>query len=324
MRRRTFLAVLTGTACCPVLASAQQALPSIGVLGSASLSSYGSYMDGFFLGLRSAGFAEGRDVKVEQRWADGDYDRVREMATDLASRRLNVIFASGNPAAIELKKITSSIPVVFTIGLDPVKYAFAANMNRPGGNMTGTVLYSSDLIIKRMEMLKEMNPSATRFAFLVNPKNPNVDDDTQALKAAISGVRGSILIAQASTDGEIETAFDRMKADNIDAAIISPDAYFAGRSEQIVATAARHRLPTIYDRRNSASAGGLIAFGPSFIDSYHRAGILVGRVLKGEKPADLPVELPTRFELVVNLKTAKSLGLQVPQTILARADEVIE
>jgi putative tryptophan/tyrosine transport system substrate-binding protein len=299
-------------------------LPTIGVLGSASPSSYGSYMDGFFLGLRAAGFAEGRDVKVEQRWADGNYDRVREMAADLVSRRLNVIFASGNPAAIELKKITTTIPVVFTIGLDPVKYAFAANMNRPAGNMTGTVLYSSDLIIKRMEMLKELNPSATRFAFLANPKNPNVDDDTQALKAAIPGMRGSILIAHASNDGEIETAFGRMKEENIDAAIISPDAYFADRSERIVALAARYKLPTIYDRRNSASAGGLIAFGPSFVDSYHRAGILVGRVLKGEKPADLPVELPTRFELVVNLKTAKSLGLQVPQSILARADELIE
>ena len=324
MLRRTFLTALAGTMCCPVVARSQQSLPTIGVLGSASPSSYGSYMEGFFLGLRAAGHAEGRDFKVEQRWADGNYDRVREMAADLASRRLNVIFASGNPAAIELKKITSTIPVVFTIGLDPVKYAFAANMNRPGGNMTGTVLYSSDLIIKRMEMLKEMNPSATRFAFLVNPKNPNVNDDTQALKDAIPSVRGSILIAQASTDVEIETAFDGMKAGNIDAAIISPDAYFADRSEQIVALAARHKLPTIYDRRNSASAGGLIAYGPSFVDSYHRAGILVGRVLKGEKPADLPVELPTRFELVVNLKTAKSLGLQVPQTILARADEVIE
>ena len=224
-------------------------------------------MDGFFLGLRAAGFAEGRDVKVEQRWADGNYDRVREMAADLASRRLNVIFASGNPAAIELKKITSTIPVVFTIGLDPVKYAFAANMNRPAGNMTGTVLYSSDLIIKRMEMLKELNPSATRFAFLANPKNPNVDDDTQALKAAIPGMRGSILIAHASSDGEIETAFGRMKEENIDAAIISPDAYFADRSERIVALAARYKLPTIYDRRNSASAGGLIAFGPSFVNS---------------------------------------------------------
>ena len=167
-----------------------------------------------------------------------------------------------------------------------MKYAFAANMNRPAGNMTGTVLYSSDLIIKRMEMLKELNPSATRFAFLANPKNPNVDDDTQALKAAIPGMRGSILIVHASSDGEIETAFGRMKEENIDAAIISPDAYFADRSERIVALAARHKLPTIYDRRNSASAGGLIAFGPSFVDSYHRAGILVGRVLKGEKPAD--------------------------------------
>lgn len=324
MRRRTFLMTLVGTVCCPSFARSQQTLRIVGVLGSASPASYGSYMNGFFLGLRAAGFTEGRDIKVEQRWADGNYDRVREMAADLASRRPSVIFASGNPAAIELKKLTSTIPVVFTIGLDPVKYAFAANMNRPAGNMTGTLLYSSDLIIKRMEMLKEMNPSASRFAFLVNPKNPNVDDDTQALKAAILKLQGSILIAHASNDGEIETAFDRMKEDKVDAAIISPDAYFADRSEKIVALAARHRLPTIYDRRISASAGGLIAFGPSFIDSYHRAGILVGRVLKGEKPADLPVELPTKFELVVNLKTAKSLGLQVPQSILARADEVIE
>ena len=281
-------------------------------------------MKGFFLGLRAAGFTQGRDVTVEQRWADGNYDRVREMAADLASRRLSVIFASGNPAAIELKKIISTIPVVFTIGLDPVKYAFAANMNRPARNMTGTVLYSSDLIIKRMEMLKEMDPSANRFAFLVNPKNPNVDDDTQALKAAILSLRGSILVAHASSDSEIGTAFERMKEDKIDGAIISPDAYFADRSGQIVALAARYKLPTIYDRRNSALEGGLIAFGPSFVDSCYRAGILVGRVLKGEKPADLPVELPTKFKLVVNLKTAKSLGLQVPQSILARADEVIE
>jgi putative ABC transport system substrate-binding protein len=324
MRRRTFLSACAGIVCLPALANSQRSLPIIGVLGSASLSSYGSYMDGFFLGLREAGFAEGRDVIVEQRWADGNYDRIKKLAADLVSLRLSVIFASGNPAAIELKKITSSIPVVFTIGLDPVKYAFAANMNRPGGNMTGTVLYSSDLITKRMEMLKELNPSANRFAFLVNPRNPNLDDDTRAIRSAAKGLERLILIAPASSDDEIEAAFDKMKEDRIDAVIISPDAYFADRSEQIVALAARHQLPTIYDRRNSASAGGLIAYGPSFIDSYHRAGVLVGRVLKWEKPADLPVELPTKFQLVVNLKTAKTLGLELPQSILARADEVIE
>jgi putative ABC transport system substrate-binding protein len=324
MRRRFFLAAFVSAASFPVLARSQQSLPIVGVLGSASLSSYGSYMKGFFLSLREAGFAEGRDVIVEQRWADGNYDRVKELAADLASRRLSVIFASGNPAAIELKKITSTIPVVFTIGLDPIKYAFAASMNRPAGNMTGTVLYSSDLITKRMEMLKELNPSASRFAFLVSPRNPNLDDDTRTLTAAALSAQRSVLIARASNDGEIEVAFDTMKEDGVDAAIISPDAYFADRSEQIVALAARHKLPTIYDRRNSASAGGLIAYGPSFIDSYHRAGILVGRVLKGEKPADLPVELPTKFELVVNLRTARTLGLEVPQSILALADEIID
>ena len=172
MRRRTFLTALVGTVCCPVLARSQQSLPIVGVLGSASPSSYGSYMKGFFLGLRAAGFTEGRDVTVEQRWADGNYDRVREMAADLASRRLSVIFASGNPAAIELKKITSTIPVVFTIGLDPVKYAFAATMNRPAGNMTGTVLYSSDLIIKRVEMLKEMKSFREPFRIFGQPQKP--------------------------------------------------------------------------------------------------------------------------------------------------------
>jgi len=324
MRRRTFLTTLGAAFGLPVLARSQPSLPVVGVLGSASLSSYGTYMTGFFQGLRESGFVAGRNVIVEDRWADGNYDRVRELAVELTSRQVKVIFASGNPAAIELKKITSTIPVVFTIGLDPVKYAFAATMSRPAGNMTGTVLYSSDLVIKRMEMLKELHPSAVRFAFLCNPKNANFEDDTQALATAAQSLRRTVLVVRASNDREIDDAFDRMKQDGVDAAIVSPDAYLANRSEQIVGLAARHKLPTIYDRRNFASAGGLIAYGPSFAASYHRAGILVGRILKGEKPADLPIELPTKFELVVNLKTAKTLGLEVPQSILARADEIIE
>jgi putative ABC transport system substrate-binding protein len=281
-------------------------------------------MTGFLQGLRETGFVVGRDIVVDQRWADGNYDRVRELAAELTARQPKVIFASGNPAAIALKKLTATIPVVFTVGIDPVKFDFAKSMSRPAGNMTGTLLYSSDLVTKRLEMLKELHPGAAHFAYLVNSKNPNLEESTRAVAEAAKTLQRTVFIAQASTDREIEDAFGKMKEAGVDALVVSPDAFFADRSEPLVALAARYKLPTIYDRRNSASSGGLIAYGPSFVASYYRAGVLVGRILKGEKAGDLPIELPTKFELVVNLKTAKTLGLDVPPSILARADEVIE
>jgi len=323
MRRREFIAVLGSAVVWPVT-SAKAALPSIGYLSGGGLSSHGRFAALFRAGLGDTGHVEGQNVSIEYRWAEGVSDRVPIFAEELVRRPVDLIYAGGTAEAISAKALTSTIPIVFTGSSDPVAIGLVASLNRPGGNVTGVTRIGHSMGPKRLELLRELVPATGLVAIFVNPKNPSADIDVKETEAAarILGVQTTVVTARSAN--EIEKAIQAAAQQRVDALTIGGDPLFSRFRDQIAALAVRYRIPAISRYREEAKAGVLMSYGPSFSDSYRQAGVYAGRILKGEKPADLPVVQPTRFELVINLKTANTLGLSVPPTLLARADEVIE
>ena len=328
MRRRNFIAGLASTtAAWPLSARAQQpAMPVIGFLNSASPESFAPQLAGFRQGLNEVGYTEGQNVAIEFRWAKSQYDRLPGLATDLVRRQVAVIVATGGGvSAIAAKSMTTTIPIVFTSGADPVQLGLVASLNRPGGNVTGVNLFTSTLAAKRLELLHELVPAAKVIAMLVNPTNPNSEPDTRTVQAAAPAIGVQIVVLKASNGTEIGKAFDALSQYKVDAVLVGADPLFdnSGRDQLIVLTA-RHAVPAIYDWRDVTVAGGLVSYGSNLAEGYRLAGIYAGRILRGAKPADLPVQQPTKFEFVINLKTAKALGLTIPNQMQLLADEVIE
>jgi putative ABC transport system substrate-binding protein len=326
MRRRELILLLSGGALAAVraLRAQQKAMPVIGFLSSASPGPYAPFMAAFHQGLSETGYVEGLNVAIEYRWAEGQYDRLPALAADLVGRKVDLIVAAAIPAARAAKNATSTIPIVFTTVNDPVGDGLVASLARPGGNLTGFSFLTADLTAKRLELLSELVLQAKLVALLVNPNNPNAEPTTRNAQEAARRKGVQLLILKAGSEAEIEAAFGSLVQLQAGALFFAGDPFFYSRREQLVALASRHAVPAIYEVREFATAGGLISYGPSLTTAYREAGIYAARILKGEKPADLPVQQPTTFELVVNLKTANTLGLTVPPSILARADEVIE
>jgi putative tryptophan/tyrosine transport system substrate-binding protein len=326
MRRREFITLLGGAAGWPVAARAQQpAMPVIGFLSSLSQNDLGLVIPGFLQGLNGAGFIEGRSIAIEYRWAEGVYQRLPALAGDLVNRKVAVIAAiSGTPAALAAKAATTTIPIVFAIGGDPVAPGLVASFNRPGGNVTGVSFYNSPVVTKRLDLARELVPDGSVIALLGNPDNPGSVEETKGAEVAAAGLGQPLLILNASTVGQIDDAFATCKQQQVRALITSADPFFFSERVKLVVLMARDALPTIFAEGEQTRAGGLISYGASRADAYRQAGSYVGRIVKGEKPADLPVTLPTKFHILVNLKTAKSLHIDIPATLLARADEVIE
>ena len=325
MRRREFLAVLGGSAFAwPFGAQAQQA-PAIGFISIRSLEDSGYLVDAFRKGLAEQGYNEGRNLAVEFRWAQGQYDRLPSLAAELVGRRVSLIAtAGGEPTALAAKSATSDIPIVFVIGGDPVKPGLALSLNRPGGNSTGISLLTSDLESKRLGLLHELVPSGGLVAALVNPGLPNADAQTREVENAARSIGRRTQMVRASNADELNAALNSLLSAQAGGLLVAADPFFDTQKERIIAFAAQHRLPAIYQFREYALAGGLMSYGISLAEGYRHAGVYAGRILKGEKPAELPVMQSTKFELVINLKTAKALGLVMPPTLLARADEAIE
>jgi putative ABC transport system substrate-binding protein len=328
MRRRDFIALFGGAAAAwPLAARAQQqGLPAVGVLHSGSPDDgYSPALAAFRKGLNEAGYVERRNVVIEYRWAQGRFDRLPALAADLVQSGVAVIAATGGVvSALAARAATTTVPIVFANGSDPVKFGLVASFNRPGGNVTGVSFFSIELEGKRLELLRELVPQATVFAALLNPANPNAESQAKDVQEAARALGLSVLVLNAGSERDIDTAFETLVQQKVEALTVTADSLFASREDQIVALAARHRLPTMYTNRESVDVGGLISYDPSLSESYRQAGNYAGRILKGEKPAVLPVVQPTKFELVINMKTAKALGLTVPLTLRASADEVIE
>ena len=324
MRRRDLVIVLLGAS----MLWSRKARPeqrSIGLRSAGTPDAYASFVAAFRAGIADRGYIEGHNVAIEFRWAEGHYDRLAELANDLVRSRVEVIVTSGGDVVTAAAKAaTATIPIVFSSGGDPVARGFATSLARPGGNMTGVSLLVIELIPKRLELVHDLVPNATLIAGLINPKNSNAGRNLTALQEAAQAKGVQIHISEASTDSELETAFADLASLKAGTLIVGADPFFNARRNQIVALAARYSLPAIYEWREFVDVGGLISYGPSLTGVYRQIGTYAGRVLNGEKPADLPVVQPTLFDLVVNLNTAKTLGLTVPQLILARASEVIE
>ena len=328
MKRREFITLLGGAAAAwPVAARAQQpAMPVVGFLNPASPEAFTQYVAAFKNGLSQTGFVEGQNVTIEYRWAYGDYSKLPALATDLVGLRVSVIAANGGSrSALAAKAATATIPIVFLFGDgDPVKHGLVESINHPGRNVTGITMVAGMLEPKRLELLREIAPNTSTVHILVNPNNAGVLQDIPAV-AAIAGKIGlGFEVAQAGSESEIDAAFATLSRDKAQALMVANDVFFTIRGPQIAALAARYALPTVYPWREQAEAGGLVSYGTSIREAYRQSGIYVGQVLKGAKAADLPVQQPTKFELVINLKTARALGLSVPASILLRADEVIE
>jgi putative tryptophan/tyrosine transport system substrate-binding protein len=327
MRRREFITLLGGAAAAwPLAARAQQSTMSvIGFLNGALPEGYAPFVAAFRQGLKEAGYVEGQNVTIEYRWAEAQYDRLPSLAADLVQQKVTVIAATSTPAALAAKAATSTVPIVFTTGGDPIKLGLVASLNRPGGNVTGTVHFSVEVGPKRLELARELFPGATTFALLVNPANPlaaTVSKDLQAVADTL-GVRLHVL--HASTEADFEAAFATAAQLRAAALVIStPDPLFNSYAAQLGALALRHSVPAIYQFREFAAAGGLMSYGGDARDTYRLAGVSTGRILKGAKPADLPVVQASKFELILNLKTARALGITVPLPLSGRADEVIE
>jgi putative ABC transport system substrate-binding protein len=302
-------------------------MPVIGFLNSGSSggqSAFVNYLAGFRQGLKETGYVEGQNVTIEFRWADGQYDRLPAMAADLVRRQVTVISAGGPPAATAAKAATTTIPLVFTVGDDPVKLGLVASLSRPGGNATGVNLMIEEMESKRLELLRELVPKATMIAVLLNSNNAAYETQSTHLKMAARAISQQIILLNASGEREIDAAFATMVQQRAGGLLVGSDPFFQIRQGQLIALAARHAIPAIYFDRQLVMAGGLISYGISIAEGYRQAGNYVGRILKGERPADLPVVQPTKFEFLINLKTAKALGLEIPFGLLATADEVIE
>jgi putative ABC transport system substrate-binding protein len=327
MRRRKFIMLLGGLAAWPLPLSAQQpVIPAIGFLGSESPALSASLLRIFHQGLGETGYVEGQNVAIEYRWAEGQNDRLPALAADLVRRQVSVIAAPGTtPAALAAKAATATIPIVIFTAGDPVALGLVASLNRPGGNVTGTTSLAGELAPKRLSLLHELLPTATVMALLVNPSNPTLAESTTREVQATARTLGLQLhILRASAERDFDTVFATMLQLKATALVIAVDSFFTGRREQLAALALRHGIPAIYQSRDFAAAGGVMSYGGSLTDGYRLVGLYTGRILKGEKPADLPVQQTTRIELIINMKAAKSLGLDVPATLLVRADEVIE
>jgi putative tryptophan/tyrosine transport system substrate-binding protein len=327
VKRRLFITLLGGAAAAwPVEARAQQAaMPVIGFLSSLQASDQARIMAPFHQGLAEIGWFEARNVTIEYRWAQSQFERLPALSTDLVKRQVTVIAAiSGTPSVLAAKAATTTIPIVFGMGSDPIAFGLVASLNRPGGNVTGATFFTVELGEKRLGLVREMVPNATVIAVLVNPANPVSAADAANVQAAAHAIGQRVRLLSASTSGEIDAAFATVARERPDALLVEAETLFLNQRDKVAALAARHAMPTMYGDREMVEAGGLISYGASRADAYRQAGIYTGRILKGENPADLPVMLPTRFELIINLKTAKALGLEVPSTLLARADEVIE
>jgi putative ABC transport system substrate-binding protein len=325
MKRRDFLALLGGAAAAwPVAVRAQQrAMPVMGFLDAGSADASAHYAAGFLKGLSETGYVVGRDVAIEYRWAAGRLDRLPALVADLVRRQVAVIFAGGGaPAALAAKAATATIPIVFQMGDDPVNFGLVPSLNRPGGNITGQAAQNAELGPKRLQLLHEVVPSATTLALLVNPTNPNAETVSRDLHTAARTLGLQLQVLHASAEGEIDTVFATLP--QAGGLTIGHDAFFNSQIERLAALALHHAMPAIYQFREFAAAGGLMSYGTDLAESYRQSGVYAGRILKGEKPGDLPVLQPTKFELFVNLKTAKALGLTVPPTMLTLADEVIE
>jgi ABC-type uncharacterized transport system substrate-binding protein len=324
--RREFITLLGGAAAWPIAARAQQpTIPVIGYLNFGSPEADAARLTGLRRGLNEIGYVEGRNFLIEYRWAGNQADRLPALMADLVQLRVTVIVAAGLPPALAAKAATTTIPVVFSVAADPVQLGLVASLNRPGGNLTGFNGFSGELGPKGLALLKELVPSIATIGFLENPNNPIFDEVTtkDVLAAApVIGLKAEII--KAGTDREIDAAFVSLVQARTGALLVGGDPFFNSRIEQLVALAARHAIPTMYTYREFVVAGGLISYGHSLIENYRQVGLYTGRILKGEKPADLPVMQATKIELVINLKTAKTLGLQIPDRVLARADEVIE
>jgi putative ABC transport system substrate-binding protein len=300
-------------------------MPVIGFLSGASPAPWANFVHAFRQGLKEGGYVEGQNVAIEFRWAQGQYDRLPAMAAELVSKRVAVIVSTAGAATVlAARKATSTIPIVFSGGGDPVKMGLVASLNRPGGNVTGVVVLTSFMDAKRLGLLREMVPSATLIGVLVNPRNPFTQDQLEGIREGARSVGQNITVVEASTDAEIETAFGSLRALGAQALLAAADPFFNARREFLVALAARNGVPAIYEFREYAAAGGLMSYGTSLPEGYRYVGIYTGRVLKGEKPADLPVYQLTNFEFVINLNAARALGLDVPPNLSARATEVIE
>jgi putative tryptophan/tyrosine transport system substrate-binding protein len=328
MQRRAFITLLGGaTAGWPLVARAQQsAMPVIGFLNAASPDSYANMVAAFRQGLKEAGYVEGQNVAIEFRWAEGRNDRLPAMAADLVQSQVTVIAATSTPAALAAKAATSSIPIVFETGGDPIRLGLVAGLNRPGGNVTGAASLAVEVIAaKGLELLHELIPSARVIGLLVNPTDPAATEPLEREVLSVARTLGlEVHVLNAGTERDLDSIFAKLVEMRASALLISAGAFFASHSKQLAELAVRHAIPAIYTRREFARAGGLLSYGSDILDSYRLAGIYTGRILKGEKPADLPVQQATKVELIINLKAAKTLGITVPLPILGRADEVIE
>jgi len=324
--RRKFLAALGGAAIWPLAARAQQSvMPVIGFLSANRSDAFPNYIAAFHEGLAEGGFVEGKNVAIEFRFAEQRLERLPALAMDLVRRKVAVILTSGGDVpAMVAKGVTSTIPVVFLTGFDPVKSGLVASLNRPGGNLTGATVIAGQLVAKRLELLRELVPAARIVGVLANPNNPNADGDMAEAQTAGRALGQEIHVLLAEREQEVDAAFTTLALLKADALVLDADPLFANLRGKIIALVERRALPTVYYSREYADAGGLISYGASFTGLYRQGGIYVGRILKGAKPAELPVVQPTKFDLIINRKTAKALGLDVPSTLLARADEVIE
>jgi putative ABC transport system substrate-binding protein len=326
MRRREFITLLgSAVATWPRAARAQQAaMPVIGVLISTTVASFAERLAAFRHGVNESGFVEGQNVTIEYRSAEGHDERLPALAADLVRRQVTVIATASTAAALALKTATTTIPIVFSTGADPVEIGLVASLNRPGGNLTGVSFFVNKLVAKRLELLSALVPGASTIGMLVDPTNPNTEADTRDAQAAADVIGRTLLVIKAATEREIELAYAAVVQQRVSALFVAAHINLTNWHDQIVALAARHAVAVSYPARDYVAAGGLMSYGPNQRDVYRQVGVYVGRILKGEKPADLPVMQPTKFDLVINLKTAKALGIEVPAGVLAIADEVIE
>ncbi len=327
MRRRALVSLIAAAAAMwplPLVAQ-QSANPVLGLLNSGTIASLSETLPAFHRGLKEGGYVEGQNVTIEYRSADNHYDRLPGLAADLVRRRVAVIVAAGGPvSALAAKAATATIPIVFTTVTDPVKSGLVKSLNQPGGNATGTAGLTTELDAKRLELLHQLKPRSGAIGVLINPNRPGVEGQTNDLHAIAEAIGRQLVVEKAGTDPDIDTAFEQLAQQKIETLLVTADPFFNSRRAHLVALAARHAIPAIYQWRGFAVGGGLMSYGPSIADAYHQTGIYASRILKGATIAELPVMRPTRFELVINLKTAKALGLAIPPTLLALATEVIE